>query len=160
MYGLVGNGSVTTSADFQLPECTFFTFCIVTSIKCQHELISLDPLEFPVETCFASLQQMAYNLSESFPHCQCIFLYNFFPKKFAWWLKLHLSKKNWSGCGQAISALTATDSFKLWPSSSCNTACMDLPDPLLPSISIVRHSWEAFKVISCICTQLLYIGSR
>ena len=36
---------------------------------------------------------------------------------------------------------------------------MDLPDPLLPPISIIYHSWEVFKAISCIGTELLYIGS-
>ena len=36
---------------------------------------------------------------------------------------------------------------------------MDLPDPLLLPISIVHCSREVFNVISCIGTELLYIGS-
>ena len=44
-------------------------------------------------------------------------------------------------------------------SSSCRTASTDLPDSPLPPVSIVHHSWEVFKAISCIGTEQLYIGS-
>ena len=44
-------------------------------------------------------------------------------------------------------------------SSSCRTASTDLPDPLSPPVSI-HHSWEVFKAISCISTELLYIVSN
>ena len=44
-------------------------------------------------------------------------------------------------------------------SSSCHIASMDLPDCLSPPVSIVHHSQEVFKAISCIGTELLYIGS-
>ena len=44
-------------------------------------------------------------------------------------------------------------------SSSCRATSMDLPDLLLPPISIIHHSWEVFKATSCISTKLLYIGS-
>ena len=41
----------------------------------------------------------------------------------------------------------------------CCAARMDLPDPHSPPISIVHCSREVFKAISCISTELLYIGS-
>ena len=44
-------------------------------------------------------------------------------------------------------------------SSSSRAASMDHPDPLSPPVSIVHFSREVFKVISCIDTELLYIGS-
>ena len=44
-------------------------------------------------------------------------------------------------------------------SSSCPAASTDLPDPHLLSISIIHCSQEVFKAISCIRTELLYIGS-
>ena len=42
--------------------------------------------------------------------------------------------------------------------SSSQAASMDLPDPLLPPISIAHRSREVFQAISCIGTELLYIG--
>ena len=47
----------------------------------------------------------------------------------------------------------------LIPSSSCRTASTDLPDPLSPLVSIIHCSRLVFKAISCIGTDLLYIGS-
>ena len=50
-------------------------------------------------------------------------------------------------------------------SSSCRAASRDLSESLLPPASIILHSrwwwwlWGAFKAISCIGTELLYIGS-
>ena len=44
-------------------------------------------------------------------------------------------------------------------SSSCRAVSTDLPDPLSPSVSIVHYTPEVFKAISCIGTELLYIGS-
>ena len=44
-------------------------------------------------------------------------------------------------------------------SSSCRAASTDLPDPLSPPVSIVHCSQEVFKALSCIGTDLLYIGS-
>ena len=44
-------------------------------------------------------------------------------------------------------------------SSSCHTACTDLPNTLSPAISIIHHSLEVFQTKSCISTELLYIGS-
>ena len=41
----------------------------------------------------------------------------------------------------------------------CHTESTDLPHPLSPPVSIVHRSQEIFKVISCIGTELLYIGS-
>ena len=43
--------------------------------------------------------------------------------------------------------------------SSYHAASMDLPDPLLPPISIVHHSWKVFQATSGIGPELLYIGS-
>ena len=43
-------------------------------------------------------------------------------------------------------------------SSSCCTTSMDLPDPLLPPLSIVLHSQLVFKATSCIGRELLYVG--
>ena len=42
--------------------------------------------------------------------------------------------------------------------SSCRTASMDLLDPLSPPISIVHRSWDVFKAIFSIGTDMLYIG--
>ena len=42
-------------------------------------------------------------------------------------------------------------------SSSCHAASADLPDLLLPSVSIVHRSREVFQATSCIGTELLYI---
>ena len=44
-------------------------------------------------------------------------------------------------------------------SSSCRTASMDLPGPLLPLISIVHRSRKVFQATSSIGTELLYIGT-
>ena len=44
-------------------------------------------------------------------------------------------------------------------SSSCRTASTDLSDPFSPPVSIVHRSREVFQAISCIGTELLYIGS-
>ena len=44
--------------------------------------------------------------------------------------------------------------------SSCRPASMDLPDPLLPPISIIHHSQEVLQATSFIGTELLYIGSH
>ena len=49
--------------------------------------------------------------------------------------------------------------IKILFSSSYYTASNDLPNPLSPPVYIVHHSWEVFKAISCISTELLYIGS-
>ena len=49
--------------------------------------------------------------------------------------------------------------FALISSLSCRTAKTDLPDPLSPTASINHHSWEFFKAISCIGTELFSIGS-
>ena len=43
--------------------------------------------------------------------------------------------------------------------SSCLAASTDLPDPLSPTIFTVHCSREVFKALSCIGTELLYIGS-
>ena len=42
---------------------------------------------------------------------------------------------------------------------SCRDASTNLPDPLLPPVSIIHCSQEVFKAISCIGTELLYIDS-
>ena len=44
-------------------------------------------------------------------------------------------------------------------SSSSRAASTDLPGPLSPPVSIVHCSREAFKAISCVSTEMLYIGS-
>ena len=44
-------------------------------------------------------------------------------------------------------------------SSSCHTTSIDLPDPLLPPVSIIHYSQLVFKATSCIGTEQLYIGS-
>ena len=44
-------------------------------------------------------------------------------------------------------------------SSSWRTTCMDFPDSLPPLISIVHRSRQVFHATSCICTELLQIGS-
>ena len=49
--------------------------------------------------------------------------------------------------------------FLISSSSSCHAASTDLPDPLSPPVSIVHRSREVFLAISCIGTELLYIGS-
>ena len=62
-------------------------------------------------------------------------------------------------------AFSTTHSFKKYKEllnlslSSCHAASMDLPDPLLPPVPIVHCSQEIFQAISCIGTELLYIGS-
>ena len=44
-------------------------------------------------------------------------------------------------------------------SLSFRAADTDIPDPLSPSVSIVHCSREVFQALSCIGTELLYIGS-
>ena len=44
-------------------------------------------------------------------------------------------------------------------SSLCRVASKDLPNPFSPPIPIVHCSREVFEAISCIGTELLYIGS-
>ena len=51
------------------------------------------------------------------------------------------------------------DDYAFWTSSSCCATSTDFPDPLSPPVSIVHHSREVFKAISCIGTELSYIGS-
>ena len=36
---------------------------------------------------------------------------------------------------------------------------MDIPDPLLPPLSIVHRFCQVFRTTSCIYTQMLYVGS-
>ena len=43
--------------------------------------------------------------------------------------------------------------------SSFHAASTDLPDSLLPPISIVHRSREVFQATSSIGTELLYVGS-
>ena len=43
--------------------------------------------------------------------------------------------------------------------SSCYATSTDLPDLLLPPVSIIHHSQQVFKATSYIGTELLYIGS-
>ena len=58
-----------------------------------------------------------------------------------------------------VSLLVYEIHLKPSSSSSCCAASMDLPDPLLPPISIVHCSQWVFKATSCIGRELLYIGS-
>ena len=49
--------------------------------------------------------------------------------------------------------------FYISISSSYRNASTDLPDSHLQLVSIFRRSLEVFQATSCICTELLYIGS-
>ena len=55
--------------------------------------------------------------------------------------------------------ITPLSMWMIFASSSCRAASRDLPDFLSPPVSIVHSSREVFKAISCIGTELLYIGS-
>ena len=48
---------------------------------------------------------------------------------------------------------------KAYISSSCRAASTDLPDPLLPPVSIIHCSQDVFNAIYSIDTELLYRGS-
>ena len=67
-------------------------------------------------------------------------------------LLTHISKNNIAELHEPIYAGAKS-------SSSCHTACTNLPDPLLPHLSIVHCPRDVFKVISCIGTESLSIGS-
>ena len=51
------------------------------------------------------------------------------------------------------------DYIKKNSSSSCRAANMDIPDPLLPLLSIVHRLWQVFRATSRILTELLYVCS-
>ena len=71
----------------------------------------------------------------------------------------------WFGLVWFYSKSTSTDYLMtkpflyISPSSSCHAALMDLPEPLLPPISITHLSWEVLQATSYIGTELLCISS-
>ena len=89
----------------------------------------------------------------------CLDLHSFCPSLLhslmMWLIVLSLSLHNQHllfCCKLLIFALISS-------SSSCHAASTDLPDPLLPCVSIVHHSQEVFQATFWFSTELLYIGS-
>ena len=44
-------------------------------------------------------------------------------------------------------------------SSSCQAISTDIPDLFSPPFSIIHCYQQVFRATSCICTELLYVGS-
>ena len=78
-----------------------------------------------------------------------------------WWCSSRKWKDQWLlipfwkvVIGDTLKSFTYTPS-----SSSCHAASTNLPYHLSPLASIIHRSREVFKTISCIGTELLYVGS-
>ena len=46
----------------------------------------------------------------------------------------------------------------IYISSSSRATSTDIPDPLSPLLPIVLHFWQVLRAISCILSELLYVG--
>ena len=93
--------------------------------------------------------------------------FKIYPNRISHFIYVLNAKGNWILCIQEkmnvclshVESVTTNNHQAYWSSTSCHTTITDLPDPISPPIFIIHQSREAFKAISCIGTELLYIDS-
>ena len=109
----------------------------------------------PIPTNISINNSVYFSEDQIWPIFPKISFSNFLKRKFNQYSKKEIClffpwKLIWTG---------KTQFFSHSSSSSCCATSTDILDPLSPPISIVPCSREVFKAISCIGTELLYVGS-
>ena len=104
--------------------------------------------------CFSWRYKLLFQISYNVPICAiikddlCLFLREIFEMFLSFTQLLLL-----------IKVLSTISQHGPSSSLSCRAASTDIPDPLLPLLSIIHRLWQVFRATSHILTELLYVCS-